>query len=173
MTTGLSDHGNWFAADFGPKALPERSPPKGCDANTAARTKLQLQLQLLQQKKLQLQFLKCCRRIMRIIRVLSTLGLQHFPNGKKLQLQQKTCSCSFVEMLLNQENVGADPIPTWLPAHPVQKLPKCWFSKTQSAPGSLTVLLMFFVQGRAGRLNLKALNHNNSTEGVGGGEGGG
>ena len=125
---------------LGPKALPERFPPKGCDANTAATTKLQLQLQL-QQKRLQLQFLKSCKRIMRIIRVLSTLGLQHFPNGKKLQLQQKTCSCSFVEMLLNQENVGADPIPTWLPAHPVQKLTKCWFSKTQSAPGSLTVLL--------------------------------
>jgi hypothetical protein len=62
---------------LGPKALPERSTPKGCDANTAATTKLQQQLQL-QHKKLQLQFLRCCRRIMRIIRVLSTMGLQHF-----------------------------------------------------------------------------------------------
>ena len=37
--------------NLGPKALPERSPPKGCDANTATTTKL---LQLQQQK---LQFL--------------------------------------------------------------------------------------------------------------------
>ena len=63
-------------------------------------------------------------------------------------LTANNCSCNkkaaaavFFEMLLNQENVGADPIPTWLPAHPVQKLTKCWFSKTHSAPGSLTVLL--------------------------------